>query len=70
MRGSWALEKQLIDTSCCTFTDQITGPGEEEDCLCSYQYIYVLRDLPHVMLSQKGKEELERVRRLRAVAGI
>ncbi len=37
------------------------------NCRCSYTYLYSLRDLPDNMITRKGKEELERVRRELAV---
>lgn len=63
MRGNWALEKGLMKLAGRKYTDEITSPGEEEGCRCYYQYLYSLRDLPEEMLSTKGKEELERVRK-------
>jgi hypothetical protein len=32
------------------------------NCRCSYRYVYNLRDLPDLMLTQKGKDELARVK--------
>lgn len=62
VRGSWALEKGLIKPAGRKYTDQLTQPAEEVSCRCQYEYIYSLRKLPDEMLTQKGRDELERVR--------
>lgn len=58
IRGSWAIEKGLIDTAGATFTDEITMPAEEVYCQCRYKYIYNLRDVPHDMLTKEGLEAI------------
>ena len=63
IRGSWAEEKGLIKPGKVGYTDEITKPGEEVFCRCSYRYIYNLRDLPPDMLTEKGKAEMERVKK-------
>jgi hypothetical protein len=45
------------------YTDEIEQPGEFVYCRCYYQWIYALRDLPRDMLTQRGIDELQRVRR-------
>jgi hypothetical protein len=62
--GNWALEKGLMKAVEGRYTDRITKPGEEVFCRCSYRYIYNLRGLPSEMLTQKGKDDLARVREL------
>lgn len=62
IRGNWAIERGLMKLSPNGYVDQITKPGEEVFCRCSYEYIYNLRDLPTEMLTTKGKAELARVR--------
>lgn len=64
IRGNWALEKGLMKPNDAGYTDRITQPAEEPFCQCNYQYIYNLRDLPEEMLTQKGRDELARVRAL------
>jgi len=62
VRNNWAQTRGLIKVGPAGYTDQITQPGEEVFCRCSYTYIYNLRDMPDEMLTAKGREELERVR--------
>jgi hypothetical protein len=62
VRGSWAQDKGLVKPGDVGYTDQITQPGEEISCRCSYQYIYSLRSMPSDMLTAKGRSELERTR--------
>lgn len=62
IRGNSALDMGLMKLDGHKYTDQITAPGEEVYCRCSYEYLYNLRDLPKAMLTQKGTDELARVR--------
>lgn len=62
IRGNWALAKGLMKMDGHGYTDEITAPGEEVFCRCSYRYIYSLRSLPPGMVTEKGRAELERVR--------
>jgi hypothetical protein len=63
MRGNWALKSGLMKAGEAGYYDQITAVGEEVFCRCYAQYLYNLRDLPKAMLTAKGAEELERVRK-------
>lgn len=63
IRGNWAAERGLIKRGPHGYTDEITKPGEEIFCRCSCSYLYSLRDLPDDMITIKGQQELERVRR-------
>ena len=58
IRNSWAQQKGLVKPI-NGYTDDITAPGEEVYCRCSYVYLYNLRSLPKEMITQKGKEALE-----------
>lgn len=58
IRGSWAHEQGFVKPNGNGYTDQITQPGEEVFCRCTYQYAYNLRDLPSEMVTAKGKEAL------------
>lgn len=40
------------------YIDEMTMPGEEVFCRCSYTYIYSINDLPESMLTKKGKREM------------
>jgi len=62
IRGNWALEKGLMKVGPAGYTDEITKPGEEVYCSCSYQYLYNLRDLPEDMLTAAGKKSLDEAR--------
>lgn len=62
VRGNWALERGLM-RALDGYIDQITRPGEEPFCRCYYRWFHALRDLPDDMLTRKGLDELERVRR-------
>lgn len=62
VRGNWAIERGLMKAGPAGYTDQITKPGEEVFCRCSYSFLYNLRDLPADMLTVKGRAELARVR--------
>jgi hypothetical protein len=66
IRDSWAHEQGLVKPGDAGYTDQITKPGEEILCRCTYQYVFNLRGLPNDMLTVKGREELEKARRVTA----
>ena len=66
VRDNWAMKKGLMKLGGSQYVDDMTKPGEEVYCRCYYEWIYNLRDLPEQMLTEKGKEELKRVRALRA----
>lgn len=58
IRNSWAHKEGLAKPGTVGYTDEITAPGEEVFCSCSYVYIFHLRDLPPEMLTKKGIESL------------
>lgn len=58
IRGSWAHEKGLVKPGANGYTDQITAPGQEVYCQCSYSYVYSLRGLPDDMVTAKGRAAL------------
>jgi hypothetical protein len=58
MRGNWALNDGLMKVGPAGYTDQVTQPGEEPFCSCSYQYLYNLSSLPETMLTAKGRKLL------------
>lgn len=58
IRGNWAIEKGFMKAGPDGYTDQITKPGEEVFCSCSYQFLYNIRDLPDDMVTAKGRESL------------
>ena len=47
------------------YTDEMTKPGEEVFCRCYVTYLYDLADLPSDMLTQKGKNQVERAKEIR-----
>jgi len=64
IRDSWAAEQGLVKTRGVTFTVDIEQPGELIFCGCHYEYVYAIGDLPRELLTAKGVEELDRVRRI------
>lgn len=62
IRNNWAIEAGLMNKG-SGYTDEIEQPAEFVYCSCSYIYINNLRDLPPDMLTEKGRQELERVRK-------
>ena len=67
VRGNWAMERGLMKLAGHKYTDEITKPGEEVFCQCNYEYVYSLRRLPADMITEKGRAELERVKKEMAV---
>jgi len=61
IRGNWAMQKGLMKVGPAGYTDQITQPGEEPFCRCSYVYVYNLASVPDYMLTVLGIKSLERV---------
>lgn len=61
LRGSWAMEKGLINKG-AGYLDDMTQAGEEPFCRCYVVYLLNLRDLPEEMLTAAGLAELERTR--------
>ena len=64
IRDSWAHEKGFVKPGADGYADEIERPAEWVYCRCSYQYLYNLRDLPHDMITDRGRAELQRVRAL------
>ncbi len=62
VRGSWAHKAGLVKPGDVGYTDDVTQPGEEVFCRCSFIYLYHLRQLPENMLTVKGKEALSKAR--------
>jgi hypothetical protein len=64
LRGNWALNKGLAKVGSAGYYDDVTAAGEEINCRCYIVWVYNLRDLPKDMLTEKGREELERVQKV------
>jgi hypothetical protein len=64
--GHWAIDKGLMPAGPAGFIDETVQPGEELDCMCRFQWLYNLRDMPPDMRTANGDAELERVRQLLA----
>jgi len=62
IRGNRALDAGLMRLDGHACTDEITTPGEEVYCRCWYTYVYSLRDLPPGMVTERGREDLARLR--------
>lgn len=63
LRDSWARERGLVKPGEAGYLDDITKPAEEVFCRCFVRWIYNLRGLPDDMITEKGRDELDRVRR-------
>ena len=63
VRNSWAHERGLVKPGPAGYTDEVTQPGEEVYCRCTFTWHYALRDLPSEMITRRGRDEMERVRR-------
>lgn len=62
LKSSWARDKGLVKPGPAGLFEDITAPGEEPFCRCYVTWVYHLRDLLKDMLTERGAEELERVR--------
>jgi hypothetical protein len=60
IRDNWAIQKGLMKVGPHGYTDQITQPGEEVYCSCTYQYVYNITAVPDNMLTERGKREIEK----------
>lgn len=63
IRGNWAKQKGYVKPGSAGYLDEITQPGEEVFCRCYVTYIYNLRSVPADMLTQKGVQFMESVRK-------
>lgn len=63
LKSSWAREAGLVKPGPDGYYEDITKVGEEVYCRCFAQWIYNIRDLPADMITRKGQEKLEEVRR-------
>jgi hypothetical protein len=61
VRANWAMEKGLMQGGPFDNLEEITLPQLEVGCGCYLRYVYTLRELPEVMLTEKGRAELLRV---------
>jgi hypothetical protein len=57
LRDNWAMQKGLMQAGPDGYADEITAPGEESRCQCYFVYLHALRDLPEVMLTERGLSE-------------
>lgn len=63
-RDNWALKRGLMKLGGAQYTDQIEAPAQLPFCRCRWgQVIYSLRDLPVLMLTERGRQELRDARR-------
>lgn len=62
VRNNWALEGGLMKLAGAKYSDEISEPGYEVYCRCYYQFVYNLRDLPVIMLTNRGKAALAQAR--------
>jgi hypothetical protein len=62
IRDSWAHKAGLVKPGPAGYTDEVTRPGEEVLCRCTYLYRFAPSRLPPEMLTAKGRAEIERVK--------
>jgi hypothetical protein len=60
VRDNPAIKAGLMRVGVAGYTDQITQPGEEVYCRCTYQYVYNLTSVPDYLLTEKGRKALEK----------
>ncbi len=58
IRDNWAIRDGLMKVGPDGYTDEITQPGEEVFCRCSYVYVSNIRRLPDNMLTEKGRQRV------------
>ncbi len=63
LRDSWARKAGLVKPGAAGCYEDVTAVGEEPFCRCYAEYVYTLRRLPDDMITNKGRAELERVRK-------
>lgn len=62
VRDSWAHRAGLVKPGPPGYTDQVTQPGEEVYCRCTWEWLYGFRRLPAEMLTERGRARLAEVR--------
>jgi hypothetical protein len=62
IRDSWAHQKGFVKPGPAGYLDEIDQPAELPYCRCYGRFIASLRKLPDDMITQKGRDEQERVR--------
>jgi hypothetical protein len=62
VRGSWAQEAGLVKPGPAGYTDDVTQPAEEPFCKCSFAFVFSLRSVPDVCMTDKGREALRAAR--------
>lgn len=62
IRDSWAHKAGLVKPGPAGYTDQVTQPGEEIYCHCTFEYLFGFRKLPPEMITELGQERLQAVR--------
>lgn len=63
IRGNWAQEKGLVKPGKAGYLDEITQVGEEPMCRCFNSFVYAPSRLPIEMLTQKGIDALDEIKR-------
>jgi hypothetical protein len=63
IRGSWVHLAGFAKPGKSGYSDEVEKPGQFIFCRCTADYLYGLSELPDNMLTKRGKEELERIRK-------
>lgn len=58
IKGSWALKKGLITKGAGVVNLDDEHLFDNEGCICCFQFIQFLQDLPYSMLTEKGKQAI------------
>ncbi len=61
IRGSWAIEKGFMKVGPAGYLDEISRPHQEVGCMCSLRWVVNVDDLPDEMITDKGRQELDRM---------
>jgi hypothetical protein len=61
IRDNWAIQNGLMSKG-LGFTDELEKPAQLPFCRCYYEYVYNLSDLPEFFLTEKGKNELNKLK--------
>lgn len=62
IKDNWAIQKGLMNNGDGIYED-MDAVGQLPFCRCYLTYIYHIRDLPEEMITQKGKDTLEEIRK-------
>lgn len=62
VRASWAQQAGLVKPGPAGYTDEVEQPAEWPFCKCTYEYVFSLRSVPDMCMTDKGREALRAAR--------